>query len=146
MASENAKRMKKAYEALARGETESVFDLIDPDVEISDRPEIPDPQTYRGYEGVVEALGRNEEAFETLDFIPERFVEVGDKIVAVLLMRGRGRGSGVPVEDRIAHLWTLRDGRAYRVQVYSDPDEAIAAARAGDGADEQRLDRGAAER
>jgi uncharacterized protein len=138
MASSNVESMKAAYEALARGETQQVFDLIDPDVEISDRPEIPDPQTYRGHAGVVEALGRNEETFEMLDFIPERFVEAGDKIVVVLLMRGRGRGSGAPVEDRIAHLWTLRDGRAYRLQVYSDPEEAIAVV--------TRLDRNAAER
>ncbi len=138
MASENVERMRAAYEAVGRGETEVIFDLIDPDVEISDRPELPDPQTYRGYAGVAEALGQSDETFESFEFIPERFIEVEDKIVAVLLLRGRGRGSGVPVEDHIAHLWTLREDRAYRLQVYSDPEEAIAVA--------SGLDRNAAER
>jgi uncharacterized protein len=138
MASENVERMRAAYEAVGRGETDRIFDLMDPEVEISDRPEIPDPRTYRGHEGVAQALGQSDETFETLEFIPERFVEVENKIVVILLMRGRGRGSGVPVEDRIAHLWTLRDGRAYRLQVYSDPEEAVAVA--------SGLDRNVAER
>jgi ketosteroid isomerase-like protein len=130
MASANEERLRRAYEAAGRGEVDVDPDVLDPGIVIRDRPEIPDPQTYHGYEGVREALQAGDDAFETLDLIPERFVEQGDTIVVVLRMQGRGRGSGVPVVDHIAHLWKLRDGRAYSLQVYSDPDEAIADARA----------------
>src|SRR4029450_5562934 len=116
MASPNVEALRAGYERLIEGDTRAVLDLIDPEIEIHDRPEIPDPQVYRGHAGVMEALSRNEEVFWTLDFIPERFVEHGDTIVVVLRMVGRGRESGVTVEDHIAHRWTLRNGRAVRLQ------------------------------
>lgn len=117
--------MRRAYEGLSRGDLEGALELIDPDVEVRDRPEMPDPQTYHGYEGVRSAVQSTFDTFDLVDFEPERFVEVGDRIVVVILLRGTGKESGVPVEDRIAHLWTMRDGKAWRMQVYSDPDEAI---------------------
>jgi uncharacterized protein len=122
-------RMRRAYEALSRGDVRTVLEIIDPEIEVRDRPEVPDPQTYRGHEGVRAALQQMLDTFEVFEFVPERFVEAGDRVVVVIRMRGKGKGSGVPVEDRIAHLWTLRDGRAWRLQVYSDPDQAITDAR-----------------
>jgi uncharacterized protein len=121
-------QMRAAYRALADVDLEAAMPLIHPDVEVRDRPEAPDPQTYRGHDGVRKALLATFDTFEMVVFEPERFVEFGDHVVVVIRMRGQGKGSGVPVEDRIAHLWTLRDGMAWRLQVYSDPDEAIAAA------------------
>ena len=43
-------------------------------------------------------------------------------------MRGRGHGSGVPAEMRFFQLWTFRDGRAVRMELYWDLDEARRAA------------------
>jgi ketosteroid isomerase-like protein len=118
-------QMRLAYEGLSRGEVDEALELIDPEVEVRDRPEAPDPQTYYGYEGVRSAVQATFDTFDLVEFEPERFVESGDHIVVVIRMRGTGKGSGVPVEDRIAHLWTMRDGKAWRMQVYSDPDQAI---------------------
>jgi uncharacterized protein len=123
-----AEQMQRAYRAISKGDLELAFELIDPEIEVRDRPESPDPQIYHGHEGVRAALQQTFETFEIVEFEPERFVETGDQVVVVIRMRGKGKGSGVPVEDRIAHHWTLRDGRAWRLQVYSDPEEAIAAA------------------
>jgi ketosteroid isomerase-like protein len=41
---------------------------------------------------------------------------------------GRGRGSGVPVAQDIAILWTLRQGRVVHGKVYLDQREARRAA------------------
>jgi hypothetical protein len=43
-------------------------------------------------------------------------------------MRGSGRDSGVPTEMRLAQLWSFRDGRAVRMVMYNDQQEALAAA------------------
>lgn len=124
-------QMRLAYEGLSRGDVEGALELIDPEVEVRDRPEAPDPQTYRGYEGVRAAVQSTFDTFDTVEFEPEQFVEAGDCVVVVIRLRGRGKESGVPVEDRIAHLWTMRNGKAWRMQVYSDPEQAISDARAG---------------
>jgi ketosteroid isomerase-like protein len=42
--------------------------------------------------------------------------------------RARGEGSGVEVEIRIGHLWTVRDGRIARLDVFAARDDALRAA------------------
>jgi uncharacterized protein len=125
---ENIELMRQGYEAMARDDLEAILALFDPEVELHDRPEAPDPRTYRGYEGVADALDVSIDAFNDFSLVPERFYEADDKVVVVLIMGGTGRASGAPVEERIAHLWTIRDGRAISLQVYSDPADALAAA------------------
>ena len=44
-----------------------------------------------------------------------------------------GRGSGIDVESRYAHLWTLRGGKGVRVDAYYDRESALAALRAAHG-------------
>jgi ketosteroid isomerase-like protein len=51
-----------------------------------------------------------------------------DRGLATIDMRGRGHGSGVPAEMRFFQLWTFRDGRAVRMELYWDLDEARRAA------------------
>ena len=41
---------------------------------------------------------------------------------------GRGKGSQVEVDSLGAHLWTLRDGMAVRLEVFSSREKALAAA------------------
>jgi ketosteroid isomerase-like protein len=60
---------------------------------------------------------------------PERFFEADDRVVVFLVARGRGKGSGAEVEVRPAHVWTIRSGKAVRVQVfpYANRAEALEA-------------------
>ena len=47
----------------------------------------------------------------------------------VFRIHARGKASGVPVEMRLAHLVTIRDGKAVRMRAYLDPEEAKRVAR-----------------
>ncbi len=130
----NVALVRQAYESIgpdgvAAADSE-VWELISEDIEIRDRPEAPDPQTYRGREGVRLALESSDETFEEFTLDPIDVIGVGNRhVVVVLRMTGRGRGSGVPVEEEIAHLWTVVDGRAVAMQVYSDSQDALRDAR-----------------
>ena len=121
--------LRGGYAAFAHGDMSAVLDLLDPDfvVEVHMGP---DADTYRGREGFVANIDRVRDVFEEFAIEPERFVEVGDRIVVPFRVHGRGRGSGVPVEQHRAHMWTLRGDRAVRLDVFGDADEALAAARA----------------
>jgi len=135
----NIALLREAYEAIGEDGLEgaAAWDLIDDDILIRDRPEAPDPQTYRGREGARKALAVSDESFESFAMVPVEMIPVGDRhVVVVLKMSGRGRGSGVPVEETIAHLWTVRDGKAVALQVYTDPDDALRDARAAGNADQ----------
>jgi ketosteroid isomerase-like protein len=131
----NVALVRRAYEsASTEGFDEgAALELIAEDVVIRDRPEAPDPQTYHGLAGVQAALDSSDESFEEFALEPTDVIGVGTShVVVVLKMSGRGRGSGVPVEETIAHLWTMRDGKAVEMQVYSDPADALRDARAAE--------------
>ena len=69
------------------------------------------------------------DAFEELRYELEEAIDVGDgRLLALVRIRGRGKGSGVGVDTRLAHLWTVRDGKAVRMQAFTDRDEARRAA------------------
>jgi hypothetical protein len=128
MAESNADRILSAYWALDRGDREAAQNLLAPDIELRDRAEGPDPNVYRGREGFARSVDESLESFEELRFVPEQAFERGEHVVVLVTMSGRGRSSGVPVEERIAHLWTVRDGVATRLQAYTDPADAFEAA------------------
>ena len=55
-----------------------------------------------------------------------------DRVLAILTMNGRGRASGAPVDMRVGQLWTFREGRAVRMVLHYDVDEALRDAGLGD--------------
>ena len=55
-------------------------------------------------------------------------VDLDDTIVVLFMMRGRGKGSGVPFELHAGHVFELRDGVAVRWDAYIDQKSALEAA------------------
>jgi ketosteroid isomerase-like protein len=127
---QNVEAIKGGYESAGNENFDGMLALLDPDIVVRDRPESPDPRTYHGYQGVRDALAASDETFANFELEPEEFIGEGEYVVVVLTMRGTGRGSGITVEERIAHQWKVRDGKAVELQVYSDPDDALRDARA----------------
>jgi ketosteroid isomerase-like protein len=82
--------------------------------------------TYRGREQMERYMNDLDAVFEDWHSEDEEFVDGGDgRVALVFRIVGRGRGSGAPVNQPIAILWTVRDGRAVTAQGYLDPEEAL---------------------
>jgi ketosteroid isomerase-like protein len=65
----------------------------------------------------------------SLRFEPERFLDVDDERVLIFIrVTARREGSGVPVENRVAHDYTIRDGVLTRWKGFADRSEALEAA------------------
>jgi ketosteroid isomerase-like protein len=47
---------------------------------------------------------------------------VGDRVFILASHHGRGRGSGVPVEERWAYVYTVREGKVSRLELWNDRD------------------------
>ena len=131
MSQANVELVRTIYDRFRAGDTDGALALQHPEIEIHDRPQGPDPQVYHGHEGVLEALRISREAFESLDVVPEDFLEVGDRVVVVFRFQGTGRESGVPIDEQLAHVWTIRSGKAVRIVVHSGRDEALSGAAHG---------------
>ena len=69
-----------------------------------------------------------DEAFENWTLDLEAIHDVGDRVIAVVRQRAKALHGGPEVEMRFAQIWTFRDGRATRMELYADPDEALEAA------------------
>ena len=54
-------------------------------------------------------------------------MDLGDRLVVVVSMSGRGKGSGAPVEVTFAQLWSMRDGKAVGLRDYATKSEALEA-------------------
>ena len=102
-----------------------------PDLVMHQASELPGTAgTFHGYEGLRQVNLEMIEAYKDIRFQPKEATELDDGRWLVLLMiSGRGRGSGIELEGEIGHLVTLRDGRASRMDVYMGWDAARQAAR-----------------
>ena len=58
----------------------------------------------------------------------EEFVSAGEFVVVLTRYTGRGKESGVTVDTKGAHLWTMRNGKAVRLVVFSSREKALEAA------------------
>jgi ketosteroid isomerase-like protein len=127
---EDVEIIRRTYEAWRRNDP-TVFDAIDPAIELHPDPEaywVGVNRTYRGHDGLAEYLRSVYEAFEDYSPEVEGFLDAGDKVVTLAIEHGRGRMSGVEVESpRTAHVWTIRDGRAIRLDLYQDRSRALKA-------------------
>ena len=124
MSQQNVEAVRRAWEAFARHDNNAIFSLYDPEVEIHD--EFLD-RVYRGSDGVREFFHEWLTVWDEHRWEVEDWIDAGDDVIAVLRSRGRGKLSGVPVEQRESHVWTLRDGKLRRLRIYASKDEALKA-------------------
>lgn len=100
-------------------------ELLAADLQIDMSRRILNPAIYEGPDALARLRREREEVWEGFSVSPERMIEVGERVVAIITLRGRGRGSGVETESRGAMVWTVRDQRVVRVVVYPDAEEAL---------------------
>ena len=131
MSRENLEVVRSIYDAVARRDVATPFDLYAEDIvwDLSNwRPAELDPSPiYRGHEGVREAWRDRLSAWGEVDLEVEELMEAGDQVVAVVRDRQIGRSSGVPLESSHAAVWTLADGKVTRLQVFDDRAQALEA-------------------
>jgi len=118
--------LRRGYEALNRGDVSVVLALLDPDIEWHEPEPSPEAGTYSGRASFERFLRSWIDSFDGFQVEPEQVVERGDKLIAVVHQSGRGRASGVRVDARLAHVWTIKEGRAVRWEAVAAPEDALA--------------------
>ena len=130
MSQENVELVRKAIEARNR-DLDEWLTFFDPEVEGSDTMIVAGMQTEtRGTDELREAVEKWDEGFEDFRTEVVELIDAGeDRVVAMTRVTGRGKGSGIPVDEQFGQVWTLRDGRVVRIETYVNPSEALEAAR-----------------
>jgi len=85
--------------------------------------------TFTGRDAVGEWFGDWFRTFESgYRFEIEETRDLGDVVFLSAIHRGRGRTSGAEVRGQTGYLYTVRDGKIVRAELYRSPAAALEAA------------------
>jgi ketosteroid isomerase-like protein len=111
------------------------FSAADPDVELHDRPDVPDSRVWRGVDGVRAFFEKTAESFDPIRWEPREFIAAGRHVVVRAHVVAYGATSGAPIGLDETQLWTFRDGLVVRLQAFPTIGQAYATAHALDEAE-----------
>jgi ketosteroid isomerase-like protein len=108
----NVEHIKKGYEAFAAGDVETLMNLFDDDIEWIQPGDSAVSGTYHGKGELGDLLSRL--AVKSPTIKPRRFLADGDMVVVLSDTTAGGEAA------RDAEVYTLRDGKTVRAELYGD--------------------------
>jgi ketosteroid isomerase-like protein len=123
--------LHEVYDEWSRGEFFGRGDFYCDDVEMTFSEQYPEPQTHRGLREIAEMQITWLRAWDDYTVSAEQIEAVGDQVVVRNRIRGRGKGSGIEIDDHNALVFSFRDGRIARMLLYRDFESAVKAAEDG---------------
>jgi len=127
------RRLESSYEALGRGDIAATVAVLHDNATWVEHSELPEAGSYEGVATIRSFLEHFMESWEEFDQRIEERIVRGPCALLFIHLHARGKGSGIEVDSRYAHLWQLREGKGARVDTYYDRDQALAALRAAYG-------------
>jgi ketosteroid isomerase-like protein len=121
--------LRAGYEAVSRGDWDALIRDAHPDFELVTADRVTSPGTYRGPQEARRFLQDLFEPFEEVIAEPEEFFHRGDRIAVFVHVRFRPKGSSAVVQNRIGHLWTVRDGKPMRLEIFPEREKTLEALR-----------------
>jgi ketosteroid isomerase-like protein len=127
MSRENVDKARDFIAAYNRRDFDAAVECFDPEIEWV-LPERQSSDSCRGPEEVKRFWEGLDETFEELRLDPQEFVDAGHRVATRLRFYGRGRGSGVEVEEEMYHqVVTFRAGTMVRIEYFGEWSEALEA-------------------
>lgn len=127
MSQENLEIVRRSVDAFLRGDFDGAMHVFHPDIAFDITHTMPDGEVYVGHEGFLTGLRRWLGAWDDYALEVDEYVDAGDSVVIFFRESGRGKGSGMPTEQSVAVVWTLRDGKVVRVTPFLDRADALEA-------------------
>ena len=117
----NKQIMQAAYQAFAQGDVPAVLAVMDDKIEWTEADGFPLAGTYVGPQAVVDGVFmRLSEIGDDFAVTPTQFVAEDDTVVSMGAYSWKQRSTGQPVQVKMAHVWTLRDGKIISFQQHVD--------------------------
>ena len=123
MSKENTKLIETIYDAFGSRNFEAVIRHFVNDFEwiAAESSPLADRSPYHGIDTVREGVfDRIAMAFEMLTIDVDEIFDADGRVVVLGHYRGRFRGKTEDFRAQLAHIWTVKDGKAARFQQYVD--------------------------
>ena len=123
MSKENIDLIGKIYVAFNGRDYEGVLTNFSDDFKwiSADNSPLADLSPYSGVNAIREGVfGRIAAAFELLTVDADEIFEGDGRVVVLGYYHGKFRGKTDEFRTQVAHIWTVRDGKATKFQQYTD--------------------------
>ena len=130
MSAENVSLIEGIYAAFGRGDVPAAVAAMSPGIEWNEAENFPysDGNPYRGPDAVLTGVfARIFNEWDGFGVVPERFLDADDTVVMTGRYVGTHKATGRAMNPQVAHIWTVRDGKAVAFQQLVD---TLAVARA----------------
>ena len=131
MSQENVEAFKRALEANNRGDHEAFLEEFDPNVEFHGVMGVMfggEATVFRGHAGVLEYLRDLDEGFTVREVQWSELRDLGDRLLVLGSVRGRGRESGIELDSQYGAVAEFENGKLIRYRDYLDHKKALEAA------------------
>jgi len=129
MTQDHVEIVQRALDMMNRRDLDAFDELATPDAEwVPALPGAVGGDNYRGREGFEAYLAEYREAWSAFRVVLEEYRDLGDRVLALGRVEGRGKGSGVQVDAPVGMVIDFRGGRISRARGYLDHGEALRAA------------------
>ena len=131
MSQENVEIVRRVSDAYNRRDVGAMLDELHPEIEWHPWLQLQlggGATVYRGHQGVRKGIRELEEAFSEIQAEQTEIRDLGERVVAIGHLRGRGNESGAITESAIAWIVEFKSGKVIRVREYLDPKKALEAA------------------
>jgi uncharacterized protein len=125
---ENVEIARNAYAVFGSGDFEAAMDFLDPEIEWHMWEAFArESRVFRGHDGVRHVLALFQENIDDFRVEPHEFIDAGKHIIVPVSFHGRAKGTQQALSYELVQVWTVRDRKAVRLDVYSSKDEAFEA-------------------
>ena len=129
----NVEVVRTVFDAVNRGEWDTVLASYSPDTEWDDRDLRPEGAIHRGIDAMRSEMRAWFGTWANYWQEIEQVHDAGENVVVVVHESGEGKGSGAVMDQRIGVVITVRGGLIVRTRLYRDPAEALEAGGLGPG-------------
>ena len=128
MSQENVELVRLAVDATNRRDLATLDAIWSDEGEFHSTFAASEGRVFRGRQGIRDYFATLGDVFDDMRIEIEEITDVGeDRLVVELRVSGRGKGSGVNVEQRNGQVWTIVDSKVARIDSYMNPTDAFEA-------------------
>ena len=128
MSRTNVERVQAVIDAYFRSDEPAMLELVAPDIVVTQFPEQADVRDYHGHAGLRQVMGEWIGSWDDWSIEILGASERGDRVLVNARQRGRGKGSGAPIDAEVTFVFTMREGMIARWQMFQSEQQALEAA------------------